>query len=598
MHTRCPLTKARSIASLVLLIGLLAYPAQATPRIITQTPELTYDEAQTVYLGNLARRANGVPPLRWNRQLTDAARWFAWDSVENRPDPYCGHQDTHGNWPDFRARTFGYKGGAGAENAFCGYVTPQQAIDGWMNSSGHRANLLDPNSREIGLGYYLRSSDGRGYVTQDFGHDPVYPPVIIENEAISTTTPSVGLYIYDRESGGGFAGMGPAAQMMVSNDACFTGAAWEPYAADKAWTLDADQGWRSVYVKTRDAISRTATVSDTIYLGANVPLNELGAAQMSTTQSQVTLVNLNGGALPQMQFSLGWLADDTFGTFAKYWGNGERVNDAAAWGGTAYRLFPGDGESFAWVWTTEFIKDVPLVAYFRLKVNDNTSTSEVARISVKGGGAEYGPISLKGTDFVAANQYQEFPLAFTFNTNPSDEFLIFQFWRSGSADAYVDAVSIFTAPQPVSSTVTWTVPGGNYRGQGVWVRYTNGSNQFSPFSEASTLLPSLSVSPSALTFLAFQNQASPPPATLGVSKNCGSFGWQVQSHAAWLQAQPAGDSIQVSVNHTGLVTGTYTGTLTVSAVGMSGVAPVTTTVSLVVADERHHLYLPIIVKEG
>ncbi len=117
-----------------------------------------------------------------------------------------------------------------------------------------------------------------------------------------------------------------------------------------------------------------------------------------------------------------------------------------------------------------------------------------------------------------------------------------------------------------------------------------------PFSEASTSQPALSVSSSMLMFLAFQDQAPPLPSTLRVSKNCGSFGWQVQSHAAWLQAQPSGDSIQVSVNHAGLVTGTYTGALTVSAVGVDGVAPVTTTVRLVVADERHMLYLPIIVK--
>jgi len=67
--------------------------------------------------------------------------------------------------------------------------------------------------------------------------------------------------------------------------------------------------------------------------------------------------------------------------------------------------------------------------------------------------------------------------------------LIFQFWRSDLADVYVDAVSIFTILQPVNSTVTWTVPGGDYRGQGVWVRYTNGSNHFLPFAEANTVLP-------------------------------------------------------------------------------------------------------------
>ena len=135
------------------------------------------------------------------------------------------------------------------------------------------------------------------------------------------------------------------------------------------------------------------------------------------------------------------------------------------------------------MWDTTFIKDTPLVAYVRLKVNDNTSSSEVARVSIKGGGTEYGPLSLRGTDFNAPNQYQEFALNFTFNSNLNDVFLIFQFWRSGSADVYVDAVSIFSAPQAITSPLIWSVPGNNYRGQGVWIRYTNGS-QFSALSEA------------------------------------------------------------------------------------------------------------------
>jgi uncharacterized protein YkwD len=486
----------KRVSTLVLLILLSLVPgllssakAQGGYDPIVQTQTLLYDEARTVYLGNLARRDNGVPPLRWNRQLTYAARWFSWDSTENRSSGFCGHQDTQGNWPGYRALTFGYLGFAGAENAFCGYVTPEYAIQGWMNSPGHRANLLDPNSREIGLGYYQRASDGRGYVTQDFGNDAVYAPVVIENEAISTTTPNVNLYIYDRSNNGGFAGLGPASQMMVSNNAQFSGAAWEPYTANKAWTLTSGNGWREVYVKTRDAFGRTLTVSDSIYLGANAPMNELGAAQMSSTHSKVILSNLNGGSLPQVQFSLGWLADDTFSTFGKLWGNGEQVNDAAAWGGTAFRLYPGNGEASAWVWDTSFIKDTPMVAYVRLKVNSNTSSSEVARFSIKGGGTEYGPLSLRGTDFTAPNQYQEFALNFTFNSNPNDDFLIFQFWCSGSADVYVDAVSIFSEAQAITSPLIWSVPGSNYRGQGVWVRYTNGS-QFSALSEADSAAPS------------------------------------------------------------------------------------------------------------
>ena len=471
----------------VLIIAIVPSVTKAQngfdPTIQTQT--LLYDEARTVYLGNLARRDNGVPPLRWNLQLTHASRWFSWDSTENRPGGYCGHQDTLSRWPGDRALYFGYLGSAGAENAFCGYVTPEYAIQGWMNSSGHRANLLDPNSREVGLGYYRRESDGRGYVAQGFGNDAVYAPVIIDDEAISTTSPNVNLYIYDRVSGGGFTGFDPAAQMMISNDIHFSSASWEPYTANKAWILLNGEGWRDVHVKTRDKFNRSMTVSDTIYLGSNIPLNELGAAQMSTTKPQVMLYNLNGGALPQVQFSLGWMADDTFGSFGKLWGNGERINDAAAWGGTAYRLYPGDGESFAWVYDTNFIKNTPFTAYFRLKVNNNSSSNEVARIEVQGGPTVYGPLKLKGTDFAVANQYQEFALNFTFNPTSDDPFLLFKFWRSGAVDVYVDAVSIFSTPQAITSPLTWSVPGGNYRGQGVWVRYTNGV-QFSGISDGIT----------------------------------------------------------------------------------------------------------------
>ncbi len=490
---------------LIVLVGLFSFPSSSRniPAVYAQesfydpsvqTAALLLDEANTVYLGNLARRDNGVPPLRWNLQLTRAARWFSWDSVENRVS-YCGHQDTLGGWPGDRALTYGYLGGAGAENAFCGYVTPRQAIDGWMNSSGHRANLLDSGSREIGLGYYRRGSTGPGYVTQDFGNDSAYAPVVIENEAISTTSPNVNLYIYDRSTGGGFAGYAPATRMLVSNNASFSGAAWEPYSANKSWALAAGSGWRTVYVKTRDAFNRSMTASNSIYLGGSAPANEIGDAQMSTTQSQVTLSGLNGGGLPQVQFSLGWLADDTFGTFGKLWGNGEQVSDAPAWGGTAYRLYPGSGESSAWVWDTNFIQNTPMTAYFRLKVNNNTSTGEVARVEITAGPTKYGPLSLRGTDFSSLNQYQEFPLAFTFTPTEADPFLIFQFWGSGSADVYVDAVSIFSAPQPIESPSKWSVPGGNYRGQGIWVRYTDGS-QFSAISEATVLQSFADVPPS------------------------------------------------------------------------------------------------------
>jgi hypothetical protein len=559
---------------------------------------LIYDEMRTVYLGNLARRDHGKPPLRWNAQMTRAARWFSWDSVVNRPGGYCGHDDTLGRAPWDRGPAFGYKGFLGAENCFCGYVTPDAAIDGWMHSTGHRNNLLNASFHEVGLGYYRRQSDGRGYVTQDFGVDGVYPPVIINNEALKTTSRNVNLYIYSGEGGGGFTGMGETRQMMVANDPCFSGAGWESYAPERNWTLEAGNGWRSVYVKTRDAVGRTTIVSDTIYLGQSVPLSGLGLHLASTTADQVTLPALDGGGLPYVQFSQNWFADDKNDTFGLLWGAGERVDDHAALGGTAFRLRPADMESSAWVWTTSFFKEMPFVAYVRLKVSDNTSDKEVARFLVKGGDTEYGPLSLKGTDFDAAHTYQEFPLAFTYHDNPDEVFLIFQFWRSGSANVLVDGVYIFTAPQPVQSPFTWTVPGGNYRGGGIWLRYTDGAGTFSAVEEADMNPERLAVHPAALSFLAEENGSGPSPRTLHVEREgCEPFSWGVSDDAGWIHTQRVGQTIRVSVDTTWLGAGTWEGTITVEAEeGVLG-SPVVVPVRVIVVDRIYESHLPLVFRQ-
>jgi uncharacterized protein YkwD len=591
----------RTLGVLLMTLPLRVLSAQPALRDSSGPPEQPaariYDEMRTVYLGNLARRDHGVPPLRWNAQLTEAARWFSWDSVENRPGGYCGHDDTLGRSPWDRVPTFGYRGFVGAENCYCCYLSPHAAIDGWMASGGHRNNLLNATFREVGLGYYRRGSDGRGYVTQDFGVDGVYPPVIINNEALQTTSPNVALYIHGSEGDGGFAGMGTATQMMVANDICFSGAGWEPYNAQRSWTLESGTGWRSAYVKTRDAVGRTAVVSDSIYLGQNLPTDELGLHLASTTTDRVTMYALNGGGLPFVQFSQNWFVDDTNAAFHLWWGNGERVSDPAARGGTAFRLRPGEGESFAWVNTTSFFKETPFVAYVRLKVSDNTSAGEVARFSVDGGGTEYGPLRLKGTDFDAPHTYQEFPLAFTFHDNPDDVFLTLQFWRSGGARVFVDGVYIFTPPQPVQSPLTWMVPGGNYRGGGIWLRYTDGASTFSSVEEANRHPLSIAVLPSALRFLVEDDGPDPAPRTLAVEETgCQPFAWSVSDNAAWLQTQRVGESVRVSVDAMALGVGTWQAMITVDAGTEVIGSPVHVPVTVIVVDLLNRTYLPSVLR--
>lgn len=576
-----------------LLIGLLPNHSAYS----SGTINLVYNEAQTVYLGNLARRDNGIPPLRWNTQLTEASRWFAWDSVENRPEPYCGHDDTQGGAPWDRAWNFGYRGFAGAENAFCGYVTPEQAIEGWMNSPGHRDNLLNPTWREVGLGYYLRESDFRGYEVQLFGTDAVYPPVIIDNEAIHTLDTVVNLYIYDRAAGGGFAEMGPASQMMISNTPCFPDGVWEPYTTEKNWTLEAGGGWRSVYVKTRDAFGRMVTVNDMIYLGNDVPLDELGLAQASSKQTELAIQGLNGDGLPLAQLSMNWVADDTYSTFGLNWGAGEQVTDPDAWGGTAFRLETADSESYAWVWTTEFVHDLPMEAYVRLKVSDNSSGGEVARFSISANGTTYGPLSLTGQDFAVANEYQEFVLPFTFHTNEADPFLIFNFWRSGNAIVSVDAVTIFTAPQPITSPFLWSVPGENYRGQGLWVRYSDGNGEFSAKSDLDLNASVLAVTPPSLTLLADQSGLTTSGWLAVDAQGCPPFEWQAVANQSWLQLIPQTEGVMVRVDPTGLQNGTYQGSFVIEPIDTTEVSTVEVPVTLYLVETLHQVALPIIQQE-
>lgn len=575
------------IAAILLAAGLITtlVRAGAGYNPILQSAPLAYNEAQVIYLANQERANVGLPPLHTNAELTNASRWFTWDSVANRPAGFCDHTDSNGNDASQRAVAFGYLGNSGAEDAYCGYVTPQDAINGWMASKGHRDNLLDPNSREAGAGYYLDSNSGHGFVALDFGEDPGYAPVVIENEALDTPSRAVQLYIYDRKPLDTFKGLGPAVEMQVSNDACFSGASWETYTAVKNWNLSAGaDGWRTVYVRTRDALGRVLSASDMIYYGSGFSADQISLRQFSSTSPIAHLVGLDSGGLPLMQFSQGWLADDLINTFTLLDGTGERIQDPAAWGGTAYRL--DSSGSSAWLWTTDFFKETQMTAFVRLKVDDNRSTGEVARFSITGGGTR----ALKGTDFHAPGQYQEFALPFTFPQN--EEFLILNFSRGGDTAVTIDAVTFFSAPVGFHETYDWPVPGGDYRGQGIWVRYTDGSGNFSPFVLAGTTGYALSVKPEELYLLAARDHSTDERASLNVLASCLQNGWQVQSDASWLEVWADGDLIQVRVHPDELANGDYRSQIRIHP--SDGQAEVIVPVVLRVVAHADLTYFPLI----
>lgn len=131
----------------------------------TQTDRRTALEASVVKLTNSARAKAGCSALRTDRRLRTAARSHSTDMAKR---DYFSHETPEGVTPWQRAEDAGYANPS-AENIAHGYPTAKAVVDAWLASSGHRANILNCDSKAVGVGVYLRG-DGGPYWTQLFGY--------------------------------------------------------------------------------------------------------------------------------------------------------------------------------------------------------------------------------------------------------------------------------------------------------------------------------------------------------------------------------------------------------------------------------------------
>lgn len=75
------------------------------------------------------------------------------------------HTGSDGSDPGARITRAGYTWSTYGENVAYGYSTPEKVMEGWMNSQGHRENILNCSFKEIGIGL----AQPGNYWTQDFG---------------------------------------------------------------------------------------------------------------------------------------------------------------------------------------------------------------------------------------------------------------------------------------------------------------------------------------------------------------------------------------------------------------------------------------------
>ncbi|MFF8971712.1 CAP domain-containing protein [Streptomyces sp. NPDC014995] len=126
---------------------------------------LARTEAEVVDLTNRERARAGLRPLGLDPLLATAARAHSADMVARS---FYSHVSPEGSRPWDRTAAAGSARRTIGENIACGQRSPAEVVEGWMNSPGHRANILKPAFTHIGVGFAGGGPAGT-YWTQLFG---------------------------------------------------------------------------------------------------------------------------------------------------------------------------------------------------------------------------------------------------------------------------------------------------------------------------------------------------------------------------------------------------------------------------------------------
>lgn len=119
-------------------------------------------QAQAVLsLVNAERSKNGLSSLTLSSKLTAVANEKARDMAENN---YFSHTSPTYGSPFQMLQQYGISYRTAGENIAAGQKTPEEVMNSWMHSSGHRANILNASYTEIGIGYYAGGSYGTEWV--------------------------------------------------------------------------------------------------------------------------------------------------------------------------------------------------------------------------------------------------------------------------------------------------------------------------------------------------------------------------------------------------------------------------------------------------
>jgi uncharacterized protein YkwD len=215
-------------------------------------------EQQVIDLVNQARADQNLPPFKRAAALVEAARFHANDMVMDNYFQHPSYDRVNSNLVlvcDTFERIISYYSPnwrAMAENIAAGQTNPEWVMSSWMNSPGHRANILSSQTWEIGVGYAAGGAYSH-YWVQDFGRREGVYPLVINRDTASTDSRNVELYVY-----------GDWQYIRLRNDDDTWGN-WQTFQNRLSWELNNGAGEHTVWAEMRSG-TRTAASNDSILL--------------------------------------------------------------------------------------------------------------------------------------------------------------------------------------------------------------------------------------------------------------------------------------------------------------------------------------------
>ena len=169
----------KAIAPTSLALLLLAGCSNPAPPPAKATKgncgHLAAEFSELLRMTNAARIAVGVSQIGFDQSLGLSASDYAADMAKQN---FFSHMAPDGSLLSDRMDAVGYDFAAAGENLAAGQPTAQIVFDGWMDSQGHRSNILDARFSEVGFGSYTAvKSDYSRYWVQHFGDRSTGQPV-------------------------------------------------------------------------------------------------------------------------------------------------------------------------------------------------------------------------------------------------------------------------------------------------------------------------------------------------------------------------------------------------------------------------------------